>query len=112
MNISITKSFENRFFFRCYYMANLGAEIKRALRFFEKGMHAEYRGARDRVESIVEQFLGTGPSEGGKEEALLLRDLVRHMHEGRQALSQPILDQYFVPFAVRALATAPTISQA
>lgn len=95
-----------------FYMANLGAEIKRALRFFEKGMHAEYRGARDRVERIVEQFLATGPSEGGKEEALLLRDLVRHMHEGRQALSQTMLDRYFAPFALRALAPAPAILEA
>ena len=95
-----------------FYMANLGAEMKRALRFFEKGMCAEYRGARDRVENIVGQFLATDPSEGGKEEALLLRDLVRHMHEGRQALSQPMLDQYFAPFAIRALAQAPISPQA
>ena len=88
-----------------FYMANLGAEMKRALRFFEKGMHAEYRGARDRVERIGEQFLATEPSPGGKEEALLLRDLVRHMHEGRQAISQSMLSQYFAPFAYRALAS-------
>lgn len=95
-----------------FYMANLGAEVKRALRFFEKGMHDEYCGARDRVESIVEQFLATEPSEGGKEEALMLRDLVRHMHEGRQALSQPMLDQYFAPFAAHALALATISPQA
>ena len=87
-------------------MANLGAEVKRALRFFEKGMDIEYHGARDRVEHIVLQFLATDPSEGGKEEALLIRDLVRHMHEGRQALSQSSLDQYFGPFAARALASS------
>ena len=86
-----------------FYMANLGAEIKRSLRFFEKGMYVEYRGARDRVEHIVEQFLAQGPSEGGREEAIFLRDLVRHMHEGRQALSQSALDQYFEPFAHRVL---------
>jgi hypothetical protein len=95
-----------------FYMANLGAEMKRALRFFEKKMYAEYRGARDRVEQIVLQFLATGPSPGGKEEALLLRDLVRHMHEGRQALSQSMLSQHFAPFAYRALATAEITPQA
>jgi hypothetical protein len=89
-----------------FYMANLGAEVKRALRFFEKGMDVEYRGARDRVDAIVIQFLATNPSDGGKEEALLLRDLVRHMDEGKQAISQSMLDQYFAPFAMRALASS------
>lgn len=88
-----------------YYMANLGAEVKRALRFFEKGMDTEYRGACDRVEQIVAQFLATEPSEGGRREALLLRDLVRHMDEGQQAFSQSMLDQYFEPFAIRAVAS-------
>ena len=96
---------DNKFLARCFCMANLGAEVKRALRFFNKGMDAEYRGARDRVDGIIVQFLATEPSPGGRAEALLLRNLVRHMHEGRQVLSQSTLDQYFEPFAIRAVAS-------
>jgi hypothetical protein len=88
-----------------FYMANLGAEMKRALRFYEKGMITEYAGARDRSKAIVSQFLSVAQSEGGKEEALLLCELVTHMDEGRQAMTQEYLDRYFEPFSLKLLSS-------
>ena len=89
-----------------FYMANLGPEIMRAFLFFEKGFLKEYEGAVASAERIIEQFLAAHPSLGGRQEALLWRDLVRNMGESRHALSQKTLDQYFTPFALRAMQEA------
>ncbi len=86
-----------------FYLANLGPEAKRALRFYEKGMMKESVGASERAKSIIERFLSIAETEGAREEALLLSDLLTHLDEGKQALSQEALDRYFEPFALRAM---------
>lgn len=89
----------------CFYMANLGSEMKRLYASREKGDKKEMETSYDRAMNIIEKALTLKELRGREGEFLMLKNLLQDLVSKKSEvyIQERHLASYFTPFALRVM---------